>query len=140
MIATFQRLHFVNDVSGANIYPKFSGNLEENESIDEHEPGEPPPGYMQKKQNNHNNVSTQSYAKQPRYKCYSCDPPHCTYESICDNAIQCWKSRVRESSGKFMFLSINASEINCFKINYYICQCKVWNNWYVTTINKSSKL
>lgn len=82
------------------IYPKHGGNLEENESIDEHEPGEPPPDYMQKQQDNHNNVSAQGYVKQPRYKCYSCDPPHCTYESICHGAIQCWKSRVRESSGE----------------------------------------
>lgn len=59
--------------SGDYIYPKHGGNLEENESIDEHEPGEPPPDYMQKQQDNHNNVSAQGYVKQPRYKCYSCD-------------------------------------------------------------------
>lgn len=95
-------------ISGDYIYPKLGGNLEENESIDEHEPGEPPPDYMQKLYGNQTNASAQGYVKQPRYKCYSCDPPHCTYQSVCYDAVQCWKSRVRESSGVYLlFLIIN---------------------------------
>lgn len=34
-----------------------------------------------------------------RYKCHLCDPPNCSNPSICFDAIQCWKSRVRETSG-----------------------------------------
>ncbi|XP_055701112.1 activin receptor type-1 isoform X2 [Phlebotomus papatasi] len=39
-----------------------------------------------------------------RYKCYSCEPPDCsnnitTHTHLCQNAIQCWKSRVRDSYG-----------------------------------------
>ncbi|XP_066158125.1 activin receptor type-1 isoform X2 [Euwallacea fornicatus] len=33
------------------------------------------------------------------YQCHSCDPPHCINPATCYNAVQCWKSRVRESSG-----------------------------------------
>ncbi|XP_060530450.1 activin receptor type-1 [Cylas formicarius] len=34
------------------------------------------------------------------FKCYFCEPPNCLHETICKNAVQCWKSRVRESSGQ----------------------------------------
>lgn len=33
------------------------------------------------------------------YQCHSCDPPKCTHLTVCYNAVQCWKSRVRESTG-----------------------------------------
>lgn len=39
-----------------------------------------------------------------RYKCYSCEPPDCLHEPVssshmCQNAVQCWKSRVRDGDG-----------------------------------------
>lgn len=38
-----------------------------------------------------------------RYKCYSCEPPAChesaTGTHVCQNALQCWKSRVRDANG-----------------------------------------
>ncbi|XP_037909941.1 activin receptor type-1 isoform X1 [Hermetia illucens] len=41
-----------------------------------------------------------------RYKCYSCEPPDCRNTTIsatlCQNAIQCWKSRVRDIYGEEM--------------------------------------
>uniref|UniRef100_A0A1B0CNL7 receptor protein serine/threonine kinase n=1 Tax=Lutzomyia longipalpis TaxID=7200 RepID=A0A1B0CNL7_LUTLO len=45
-----------------------------------------------------------SIQSHPRYKCYSCEPPDCsnnitTHTHLCQNAIQCWKSRVRDSFG-----------------------------------------
>uniref|UniRef100_A0A8D8UFU5 Serine/threonine-protein kinase receptor n=1 Tax=Cacopsylla melanoneura TaxID=428564 RepID=A0A8D8UFU5_9HEMI len=42
-----------------------------------------------------------SYEGGPRYKCLLCDGPNCDHvEPPCTNAIQCWKSRVRDSSGE----------------------------------------
>jgi len=35
----------------------------------------------------------------PRYKCHSCEQPDCSEETVCHNAYQCWKSRVRDTSG-----------------------------------------
>jgi activin receptor type-1 len=34
-----------------------------------------------------------------RYKCHTCEPPTCLNPTTCTDAIQCWTSRVRESSG-----------------------------------------
>ncbi|XP_058459394.1 activin receptor type-1 isoform X1 [Malaya genurostris] len=38
-----------------------------------------------------------------RYKCYSCEPPDCldttAHAHLCQNAIQCWKSRIRDQFG-----------------------------------------
>ncbi|XP_055607241.1 activin receptor type-1 isoform X2 [Uranotaenia lowii] len=40
----------------------------------------------------------------PRYKCYSCEPPDCAdttaHAHLCQNAIQCWKSRTRDNYGR----------------------------------------
>jgi len=36
---------------------------------------------------------------QPQYQCHSCEQPDCSEESICNNAYQCWKSRVRDTTG-----------------------------------------
>ncbi|KAH1006981.1 activin receptor type-1-like [Dendroctonus ponderosae] len=33
------------------------------------------------------------------YECHSCDAPDCAIQTVCHNAVQCWKSRVRESTG-----------------------------------------
>ncbi|CAH1365099.1 hypothetical protein MTP99_001397 [Tenebrio molitor] len=35
-----------------------------------------------------------------RYKCHTCEPPTCLNPTTCTDAIQCWTSRVRESSGQ----------------------------------------
>ncbi|XP_054274083.1 activin receptor type-1 [Macrosteles quadrilineatus] len=43
-----------------------------------------------------------AYSKIPvkKYKCYSCEPPDCREGPPCYNALQCWKSRVRDSNGQ----------------------------------------
>ncbi|KAF5294422.1 hypothetical protein FQA39_LY13407 [Lamprigera yunnana] len=61
--------------------------------------GEPPPLIIPKRLDNHNFIGVQTFGKQ-RYKCHSCDPPNCTNPTVCVDAIQCWKSRVRDSSGE----------------------------------------
>ncbi|KAF5307599.1 hypothetical protein FQR65_LT06755 [Abscondita terminalis] len=62
--------------------------------------GEPPPFGIHKRLDNHNNIiGVQTYGKQ-RYNCHSCEPPKCSNLTTCVNAIQCWKSRVRDSSGE----------------------------------------
>lgn len=35
-----------------------------------------------------------------RYKCHSCEPPACNNPTVCYNAVFCWKSRVRETTGE----------------------------------------
>lgn len=75
-------------------------DLDEDESNNELELGEPPPYELQKRLDNRNILlNAQAYAKQQRYKCHSCEPPDCSNPTTCVDAIQCWKSRVRESSG-----------------------------------------
>ncbi|XP_040571979.1 activin receptor type-1 [Lepeophtheirus salmonis] len=34
-----------------------------------------------------------------RYSCYSCDTPECEKERVCDGAVQCYTSHVRDSEG-----------------------------------------
>ncbi|KAK4885659.1 hypothetical protein RN001_001930 [Aquatica leii] len=68
---------------------------DDDESNNDIDVGEPPPFRIDKRLDNH----IQTYGKQ-RYKCHSCEPPDCSNPSICIDAIQCWKSRVRESSGE----------------------------------------
>lgn len=34
-----------------------------------------------------------------KYQCHSCEQPDCSEETICNNAYQCWKSKVRDLSG-----------------------------------------
>lgn len=34
-----------------------------------------------------------------RYKCHTCEAPTCSNPTVCEGAVQCYKSRVRESSG-----------------------------------------
>ncbi|XP_018327591.1 activin receptor type-1 isoform X2 [Agrilus planipennis] len=70
-------------------------NIHDDESKDELDPGEPPP------QLTHNSISpSRGHAKQLRYKCHLCEAPDCSNPSVCIDAIQCWKSRVRESTGE----------------------------------------
>ncbi|XP_058459395.1 activin receptor type-1 isoform X2 [Malaya genurostris] len=44
-----------------------------------------------------------SIVSHQRYKCYSCEPPDCldttAHAHLCQNAIQCWKSRIRDQFG-----------------------------------------
>lgn len=44
-----------------------------------------------------------SIVSHQRYKCYSCEPPDCAVTTVhahlCQNAIQCWKSRIRDQYG-----------------------------------------
>uniref|UniRef100_A0A1B6BYG4 receptor protein serine/threonine kinase n=1 Tax=Clastoptera arizonana TaxID=38151 RepID=A0A1B6BYG4_9HEMI len=34
-----------------------------------------------------------------KFSCYSCDPPNCSERQPCKDAIQCWKSRIRDTDG-----------------------------------------
>lgn len=77
---------------------------DENDDYDnnEYDPGEPSPGPsdLLSHQNNPNLIKEGGFNnKTKRYDCYSCDPPDCDHMTVCHNAVQCWKSRVRESSG-----------------------------------------
>ncbi|XP_046415333.1 activin receptor type-1 isoform X1 [Neodiprion fabricii] len=42
---------------------------------------------------------TGGISTQKRYKCLSCDPPDCSSEETCNDAITCWKSKVQEADG-----------------------------------------
>ncbi|KAG5869009.1 hypothetical protein JTB14_019947 [Gonioctena quinquepunctata] len=66
------------------------------DSINPQDQGEPPPDFLTKQ--NYPNSIQMTYHK--RYKCHSCEPPDCSNPTVCHNAIQCWKSRVRESTGE----------------------------------------
>nr|CAI5864549.1 unnamed protein product [Callosobruchus analis] len=70
--------------------PHLKEEYDEDDLINEHEPGEPPP---------ERSLNSIQHRDLKRYKCHSCEPPDCLRLSVCSNAIQCWKSRVRESSG-----------------------------------------
>lgn len=63
--------------------------------INERDPGEPPPDLLKRQ----NNVLNSIQATDKRYSCHSCEPPSCSRPTICHDAVQCWKSRVRESTG-----------------------------------------
>ncbi|XP_057657135.1 activin receptor type-1 [Diorhabda carinulata] len=65
--------------------------------ININDPGEPPPPDLITKQHNPNSLQNTNVK---RYKCHSCEPPDCSKPTICQNAVQCWKSRVRESNGE----------------------------------------
>lgn len=45
--------------------------------------------------------NTIPFAGDKRFRCYSCEPPNCeesaTGTQVCQNAVKCWKSRVRDS-------------------------------------------
>lgn len=59
-------------------------------------PGEPPPDLFLKRQR----VMNDNYIpKIQRFTCYTCEAPNCSNPSNCTDAIQCWKSRVREQNG-----------------------------------------
>ncbi|XP_054090597.1 activin receptor type-1 isoform X1 [Zeugodacus cucurbitae] len=51
----------------------------------------------------HSPVPRNSIQSHPRYKCYSCEPPcknATQHAHLCQNAIQCWKSRTRNAFGE----------------------------------------
>lgn len=68
----------------------------EEELFNERDPGEPPPDLFKKQSTGLNSLPSSG----ERYKCHSCEPPSCSSQTICHDAVQCWKSRVRESTGK----------------------------------------
>ncbi|KAJ8944930.1 hypothetical protein NQ318_013078 [Aromia moschata] len=73
-------------------------NTDDEEEINSaHDPGEPPPNDLLRHANPN---SIRSATHLNRYKCHSCEPPDCSRLTTCTNAIQCWKSKVRESSGE----------------------------------------
>lgn len=71
----------------------------EDSLINDRDKGEPPPDLL-KRQNNANSIQ----AIDKRYSCLSCEPPSCSRPTVCHDAVQCWKSRVRESTGKIVQL------------------------------------
>ncbi|KAL3287137.1 hypothetical protein HHI36_001617 [Cryptolaemus montrouzieri] len=71
-------------------------NSKDEELGEENYPWEPPPNDLMKQSNSLNTIDM-SHIK--RFSCHSCDPPNCNNPSTCYDAIQCWKSRVRERSG-----------------------------------------
>lgn len=72
---------------------------DDDELNNEHDPGEPPPSDLLTRQNLNGIQTTLK-----RYKCHSCEPPDCSTLTTCTNAVQCWKSRVRESTGMYNLL------------------------------------
>ncbi|KAF7284403.1 type I BMP receptor saxophone [Rhynchophorus ferrugineus] len=87
----------INCVAGEILKkPVLREDSEEDEDLyNDYNPGEPPPSDLLNKQNNLNSI----HHVEKSFKCYSCDPPDCSRETICYNAVQCWKSRVRQSNG-----------------------------------------
>ncbi|CAH0551587.1 unnamed protein product [Brassicogethes aeneus] len=65
----------------------------------EHDPGGPSFNDLLDKQASYNHTNVHK----PRYKCHLCEASHCATPSVCYNAVQCWKSHVRESSGEESF-------------------------------------
>lgn len=72
---------------------------EYDESFNDLESGEPPPD------------ETNRYDKHKRIVCHACEDPHCLNLTRCTNAVSCFKSRVRDSTGKhcIRFLMIRNS-------------------------------
>lgn len=64
------------------------------EEDDDADLGEPPPFSEQQ------NLLVGALVGKVRYKCHSCEPPSCSNPTVCVNAVFCWKSRVRETTGK----------------------------------------
>lgn len=77
--------------------PQLKEESDEDELNSEHL-GEPPPYDLQRRQHQNSLIDPQGYKQ--RYKCHSCEPPDCSNPTVCLDAILCWKSRVRESTGK----------------------------------------
>lgn len=73
---------------------------DDDDSSNLQEPGEPPPYKKIKGQDNHNSILQTGYMK--RYACHSCDGPDCSNPTICMNALSCWKSRVRDNTGRYI--------------------------------------
>lgn len=75
--------------------PQLKEDLEDDdELVNNYDVGEPPPDLLDH-QNNFNNIQR----VEKRYKCHSCEPPNCSKLTTCYDALQCWKSRVRETNG-----------------------------------------
>ncbi|XP_050300766.1 activin receptor type-1 [Anthonomus grandis grandis] len=78
--------------------PVLKEETDDDEDYNENYPWEPPP-HTNDLLNRQENINMLQYSQPKGYQCYSCDPPNCDHPSVCHNAVQCWKSRVRESSG-----------------------------------------
>ncbi|XP_049788940.1 activin receptor type-1 [Schistocerca nitens] len=93
-------LLFVLTVSlctGKQNYPTISHLKEEAIDNDSEEPNEPPDQLIGDFGNfDSKRLRTDS---KKRFKCLSCEPPDCSGLTECHDALQCWKSRVRDSDG-----------------------------------------
>lgn len=66
------------------------------EEDDDGDLGEPPPYDESEQQNG----LLGALVGKMRFKCHSCEPPSCANPTVCVNAVFCWKSRVREITGR----------------------------------------
>lgn len=83
--------------------PELKEESDEDELNSEHNLGEPPPYDLQRRQHQNSLIDT---GYKQRFKCHSCEPPDCSNPSVCLDAISCWKSRVRESTGKLFYVDV----------------------------------
>lgn len=68
---------------------------------EEYDLGEPPPNdLIEHLIHNRKRFNKTNFQSEKKFSCHICDPPNCNNPSTCFNAIQCWKSRVREQNGK----------------------------------------
>lgn len=87
--------------TGDSVYQVLPEHLQNHDPLDEHEPGEPPP-YDSTNLLGYTEFQPQERPREhQRFKCHICDPPQCSRLEVCHDAIQCWKSRIRENTGKF---------------------------------------
>ncbi|KAJ9599331.1 hypothetical protein L9F63_010198, partial [Diploptera punctata] len=61
------------------------------------DPPEPPGGSDQVTLNF---LGAQTLLHSKRFSCHICDPPNCSFLRTCSAALQCWKSRVRDTNGE----------------------------------------
>lgn len=76
--------------------PQLDEDSDEDDLTNDNELGEPPPYGVQR-----NSLGPSGFSKQ-RYKCHQCEPPECSNPAVCVDALLCWRSRIRESTGEFV--------------------------------------
>lgn len=83
--------YIISKQISAEIEHLIESDLDDIYNKNEQNSGEPPP--LQNR-NNIDNIPIKQ-----RFKCHSCEGSGCASPAKCIDAIQCWKSRVRESTG-----------------------------------------
>ncbi|XP_021921868.1 activin receptor type-1 isoform X2 [Zootermopsis nevadensis] len=73
---------------------------ESDDPLDPPEPPEPPGSETDQEHLRLLNAQTNLIlSSTKKYKCHSCEAPDCTTTAPCTSALECWKSRVRDSNG-----------------------------------------